>query len=194
MIGSETRQSLRILILDNHAVVRRGVRQILAERFDTLEFGESEAGPGGLDLALGQPWDLIILGIDVPDREGLNMLIELKRMRPDRPILVLTVRVKFQDAVDAVKAATEGRIVVANNPDELVSAVGRAFAGRTAGQSTVVMESSSDLERRRGCLSHENLSKRESQLLRLIGLGKSVKETAAVLVLSEATDSTYLAD
>lgn len=190
MDGSR-RQKLRILILDNHAVVRRGVRQILAERFDTLEFGEGKVGPEGLGLALGQPWDLVIVAIDVPDQEALEALIELKRMSPDQPILALTVRVKSPDATGAMKAATEGRIEVANNPDELVSAVHRLFAGRTGGQSTVAMEARPDLERRRGCLSHENLSKRESEVLRLIGLGRTVKQTAAVLALSERTVSTY---
>lgn len=84
---SPTQEKLRILILDDHLVVRQAIKQIvLDERFDPLEFGESNAGPEGLDLALGRPWDLVIV------REGLDVLTELKRMRPDQLILVLTLR------------------------------------------------------------------------------------------------------
>ena len=82
MFGS-TRKALRILILDDHAIVRRGIRQILAENFAPLEFGEGEAGQESLELALGQSWDLIIVAIDLPDREALEVLTEFIRMHPD---------------------------------------------------------------------------------------------------------------
>lgn len=82
-----TQEKLRILILDDHPVVRQAIKQIvLDERFGPLEFGESTAGPEGLDLALGRPWDLVIV------REGLDVLTELKRMRPAQLILALTLR------------------------------------------------------------------------------------------------------
>jgi DNA-binding NarL/FixJ family response regulator len=137
MDGS-ARKKLRVLILDDHATVQRGLRRILAERF--LEFGESEAGPEGLDLALGQPWDLVIIATDLP---------------------------------------------------RLVSAVRRVLADTTSRPSTLVMGAQPDLKRRRGRLIHKNLSKRESEVLRLIGLGKTVKEIASLLALSETTVSTY---
>jgi CheY-like chemotaxis protein len=104
-------ETLRILILDDDAVVRRSITHMVsAERFDPLEFGEGPAGPEGLALALGQPWDLIIV------RKGLSMLDELKQMRPDQPILVLTVH------------ALEGQVKVESNPDDLASAVRRILA------------------------------------------------------------------
>jgi DNA-binding NarL/FixJ family response regulator len=83
---------------------------VLAERFDPLEFGEGQAGPEGLALALGQPWDLVIV------REGLSLLNELKKRRPDQAILVLTVR------------ATEGQVKVESTTDDLVSTVRRILA------------------------------------------------------------------
>jgi two-component system, NarL family, invasion response regulator UvrY len=170
-MGDPTQEELRILILDDHLVVRQAIKQIvLDERFDPLEFGESNAGPEGLDLALGRPWDLVIV------REGLEVLTELKRMRPDQLILVLTLR------------SIESQIEVTNNPGDLVSAVRRIFAGGTSGQSITAMEAPSGLLAR-PC--HESLSNRERELLRLLGLGRTLKEIACALALSEKTISTY---
>ena len=166
---SDPRQEkLRILILDDHLVVRQAIKQIvLDERFDPLEFGESNAGPEGLDLALGRPWDLVIV------REGLEVLTELKRMRPDQLIFVLTLR------------SIESQIEVTNNPGDLVSAV---LAGGSSGQSITAMEALSGLLAR-PC--HESLSNREREVLRLLGLGRTLKEIAGALALSEKTISTY---
>ena len=166
---SDPRQEkLRILILDDHLVVRQAIKQIvLDERFDPLEFGESNAGPEGLDLALGRPWDLVIV------REGLEVLTELKRMRPDQLILVLTLR------------SVESQIEVTNNPGDLVR---RIVAGGTSGQSITAMEALSGLLAR-PC--HESLSNREREVLRLLGLGRTLKEIASALALSEKTISTY---
>ena len=170
------RGKLRILIVDDHAVVRRGVKQILIESFDFLEFGEAKSRPEGIDLALVTQWDLVIVAIDLPDREGVDALAELTRLRPDQPILVLTIRVKLADAVDVVKAGCKGHVEVANDPDELVSAVRRVLSGGTRGREYA---------------RHEKLSTREREVLRLIGLGRRVKEIGAALALSEKTISTY---
>jgi two-component system invasion response regulator UvrY len=169
MDGS-ARGKLRILILDDHAVVRRGVRQILAESLDLLEFSEGKAGQEGLDLALDQSWELVIVAIDLPDREGLKVLAEFMRMRPDQPVLVLTIRVKLADGVGIVKPGTTGQVEVANNPDELLSAVRRVLSGGAISRELA---------------SHKSLSNRELEVLRLIGLGRTVKEVAAALALSE---------
>jgi DNA-binding NarL/FixJ family response regulator len=127
-VDGPTQEKLSILILDDHLVVRQAIKQVvLDERFDPLEFGESNAGPEGLDLALRRPWDLIIV------REGLDLLTELKRMRPDQLIFVLTLR------------SVQSQIELANNPGDLVSAVRRILAGGTSGQSITPMEALSDL-------------------------------------------------
>jgi two-component system, NarL family, invasion response regulator UvrY len=171
-MDASERDKLRILILDDHAVVRRAIKQIiLAEGLDPLEFGEGKAGPEGLDLALGQPWDLVV-AVDLPGRE----MAELKRMRPDQLILVLGVH------------RLEGYVEAANSPDDLVSAVRRILAYGSSGQSTRAMEVQSDL---RGQPSHEKLSNREREVLRLISSGRTVQEIAAVLALSEKTISSY---
>jgi DNA-binding NarL/FixJ family response regulator len=190
-MGDTARQKLRILILDDHAVVRRGVRQILAERFGTLEFGESEAGPEGLGLACGQPWDLVIVAVDLPNRVGLEVLIELKRVRPNQPILVVPVRVRFPEETGTVESVGKGSVYVANSPDELVSGVHRVLSSGWSGQSTNPVKTLPDRQRRRAGASHGNLSQRESEVLRLLGLGGTVKEIAARLALSEKTISTY---
>ena len=167
-MGDPTREKLRILILDDYLVVRQAIKQIvLDERFNPLEFGESNAGPEGLDLALDRPWDLVIV------REGLEVLTELKRMRPDQMIFVLTLR------------SIESQIEVTNNP---VNPVRRIVAGGTSGQSITAMEAPPDLLAR-PC--HESLSNREREVLRLLGLGRTVKEIASALALSVKTISTY---
>jgi two-component system, NarL family, invasion response regulator UvrY len=167
-MGDPTQEKLRILILDDHIVVRQAIKQIvLDERFDPLEFGESNAGPEGLDLALGRPWDLVIV------REGLEVLTELKRMRPDQLIFALTLR------------SIESQIEVTNNPGDLVR---RIVAAGSSGQSITAMDAPSDLLAR-PC--HESLSNREREVLRLLGLGRTVKEIAGALALSEKTISTY---
>jgi len=169
-VDGPTQDKLRILILDDHLVVRQAIKQIvLDERFDPLEFGESTAGSEGLDLALGRPWDLVIV------REGLEVLTELKRMRPDQLIFVLTLR------------SIESQIEVANNPGDLVLAVRTILAGGTSGQSITAGEAPSDLL---SLPSHESLSNREREVLRLLGLGRTLKEIAGALALSEKTIST----
>ena len=170
-MGDLTREKLRILILDDHLVVRQAIKQmVLDERFDPLEFGESNAGPEGLDLALDRPWDLVIV------REGLEVLTELKRMRPDQMIFVLNLR------------SIESQINLTNNRGDLVSAVHRIVTGGTSGQSIAAMEASPDLPVR-PC--HESLSNREREVLRLLGFGRTLKEIAGALALSEKTISTY---
>jgi two-component system invasion response regulator UvrY len=170
-MGDPTQEKLRILILEDQIVVRQAIKQMVLDvRFDPLEFGESNAGPEGLDLALGRPWDLVIV------REGLEVLTELKRMRPDQLIFVLTLR------------SIESQIEVTNNPGDRVSAVRRILAGGTSGQSITSMEAPSDLLAR-PC--HENLSNREREVLRLLGFGRTMKEIAGALALSEKTISTY---
>jgi two-component system invasion response regulator UvrY len=166
-VDGPTQEKLRILILDDHLVVRQAIKQIvLDERFDPLEFGESTAGSEGLDLALGRPWDLVIV------REGLEVLTELKRMRPDQLIVVLTLR------------SIESQIEGANTPGDLVSAVRTILAGGTRGQSLTAVEAPSDLL---APPSHEGLSNREREVLRLLGLGRTLKEIAGALALSEKT-------
>ena len=117
-VAGPAREKLRILILDNHAVVRRGVRQILTGIFDCSQFGVGTFGSESLDLALGEQWDLVVIAIDLPDRQALDLLTELNKKRPDQPILVFTGRVKFQGAVGAVTAGPEDNVEMATDPQE----------------------------------------------------------------------------
>lgn len=187
MDGS-AQEKLRILILDDYPVVRRGIRQILAQRFDPSQFGEGEAGPEGLDRALSQPWDLVIVAIDLPDRESTDVLSELKRMRPGQPVLAFIGRAELEDAVVVVKAGTAGNVALEVGADRPVPHVRRISTSGTAGQSTLGREARPDWGRRRG---GKDLSNREREVLRLIGWGRTVKEIAADLTLSDKTISTY---
>jgi DNA-binding NarL/FixJ family response regulator len=163
----------------------------LGEGFEPLEFGEGKAGPEGLDLALGRPWDLVIVAIDLPDREGLQVLTVLKKMRPDQPVLVLIVRANVPDAVCSLKADIDGHAEVVNTPNELVSAFRRVLASGRSGQSTMAREAPPNVDQCGERSRYESLSRREREVLRLVGLGRTVKEIAAVLALTETTISTY---
>ena len=190
-MNDSAQHKLQILILDDHAVVRWGVRQILRENFDPLYFGEGKAGPESLDLARSQAWDLVIVAIDLPDREGLDLLTELKRMRPAQPIIIFTGQMKFRGAVGAVTVRTDDNSEVANNPDRPVPAVRQVPADGSNTQPIMAMEAESDPKPSQRCPIDGRLSNREREVLRLIGLGKTVKEISATLALSGKTISTY---
>ena len=165
---------IRILVLDDHPVVRRGIKEILAEGLNSLEFGEAPTGSEGIGLALSQSWDLVV-AFDQTNR-GSEVLTELKKMRPNQPVFAVIV------------GGTDDQAEAVNGPDELVSAVRHILAGGTSRQSPTTIDESSGLRGRPG---HEDLSRREREVLHLISQGKPLKEIAAVLALSEKTISTY---
>lgn len=182
---------MRILIADDHAVVRQGLMLILARALGPTEFGEAVDSRQTIAVALKQSWDLVILDLSMPGRNGLEALKELKAQRPALPVLVLSMHAEEQYAVRALRAGAAGYLTKANATAELVKAVTHILGGGRYVSATLGEKLASELEGPRPAMLHEKLSDRELEILRLIGSGRTVKEIAAELTLSPNTVSTY---
>jgi DNA-binding NarL/FixJ family response regulator len=182
--------ALRILLVDDHAVVRRGVRELLAEELPGCQFGEAATGPAALEMVREQSWNLVVLDLSIPGRDGLDVLKEARGLAPGLPILVLSVHGEEQYAVRALRAGAAGYVTKESAPEELTRAVRKALEGgrhvspNIAERLVAVVASGSRP-------LHESLSDRELQVLLQLAQGKSVKEIGVALALSEKTISTY---
>jgi two-component system invasion response regulator UvrY len=184
---------MRILIADDHAVLRSGLKLILGQVFDEAKFGEAEDCRQVLDAALAHHWDLVILDLSMPGRGGLDVLKELKAQRPKLPVLVLSMHAEKQFAVRALRAGAAGYLTKASAGAELLKAVEHIMAGGRYVSTVLAEHLASELAHPKGVLLHDRLSAREFEILRLIASGKTVKEIAAEVVLSGNTISTYRA-
>jgi len=184
---------IRILVADDHAVIRRGIRYIVSREGEMSVIGEAANGRELLALAATIEHDLILLDLSMPDSDGLELIKQLKRDRPRIPILVLTMHEEEQYAIPALRAGANGYIMKDSSPAELVGAVRKVLSGGRYLTPLVAEELAGrwteDVER----LPHEKLSGRERQVLRLIAAGKRTREMAAELSVSVKTISTYRA-
>ncbi len=182
---------MKILIADDHAVFRRGLKETLSEAFPKVDFGEARTAQETFELAQRQNWDVIILDISMPGRSGLDILEDLRRSRPKIPVLLLTMHPEQQFARRALKAGAAGYLTKDSVPDELKEAIKRIVAGGRYVSATLAETLAVDLRRGTDVPLHELLSDREFQVLRMIATGKTVKEVADELSLSVKTVSTY---
>lgn len=181
----------RILIADDHAVVRRGLKQILAENFPRAVIGEGADAPEALKEARQHEWDIVILDLNLAGRSGLDVLKELKARRPKLPVLILSIHSEDQYAARALKAAASGYLMKEAAPEELVRAVRKALRGGHYVSTAFAEKMATDLGREGERPAHEALSDREDQVLRLIASGKSSGEIAEMLGVSVKTVTTY---
>jgi DNA-binding NarL/FixJ family response regulator len=182
---------MKILIADDHAVFRRGLKETLSEAFSKIVFGEARTAHETLELAQRQDWDVIILDISMPGKSGLDILDDLRRLRPRIPVLLLTMHPEQQFARRALKGGAAGYLTKDSVPDELKEAIKRIVSGGRYVSATLAETLAVDLRRGSDIPLHELLSDREFQVLRMIASGKSVKEVADELSLSVKTVSTY---
>ena len=181
---------LRILIADDHTAIRLGIRTALETRY-TAEFTEAKDARAALEQARAQKFDLILLDITMPGRSGLDILPDLKSAQGETPILVVSMHAEEQFALRVLQAGAAGFISKSALAHELLSAVERVLAGRRYVSEALGERLASDLVRGAPRESHETLSAREFEILRMIASGKSGKEIAADLSLSYKTVSTY---
>ena len=179
---------LKILAIDDHEVVRRGLKDMFTS--ESATFGEARSGAEALDLVRKQPWDIAVLDISLGGRSGLEVLSELKQLRPRMPVLILSMHAEEQYAVRAFRAGASGYISKASSGEELRKAIlkiikGGQYVGPALAEKIVVQLSQP------GKVPHESLSNREFEVLRSIASGQTVKEIAAKLSLSDKTISTY---
>ena len=182
---------MRILIADDHAIVRQGLRQTVADQPDMIVAGEAQNAHETLKLVREQEWDVVVLDITMPGRSGLDLLIELKHERPNLPVLILSMHSEEQFAVRALKAHASGYITKQSAPKELIKAIRKVQRGGKYVSPSLAETLAFELGDDTGKIAHEKLSDREYQVLRMIATGRTPKEIAAELNLSEKTVGTY---
>jgi two-component system invasion response regulator UvrY len=186
-------QMNRILIIDDHEVVRDGVKRIFDEQPDTVVFGEASTRLEACHLVRQQDWDLAVLDLSLGSQSGLEVLKELKELRPRLPVLILSMHSEEQYARRAFKAGASGYITKDSPRIELARAINKVAAGGKYITSTLAEQLAFDLGRDPDRPPHETLSDREFQVMILIASGKTVTEIAELLSLSDKTISTYRA-
>ena len=182
---------IRIVIVDDHTVVRRGLKQILSEESDMAVVGEAHNAQDMLTLVRKLPCDVIVADISMPGRSGLDVLKELKQDRPKLPVLVLSMHPEDQYAVRALKLGASGYMTKESAPEELVKAIRKVVSGGRYVSPSLAEKLALDLAVDTERPVHETLSEREHQVFCMIAQGKTVKEIADELALSVKTISTY---
>lgn len=182
---------IKILIADDHAIVRQGLKQTVADQPDMIVAGEAQNAHETLKLAREQEWDVVVLDITMPDRSGLDLLVELKQMRPHLPVLILSMHSEEQFAVRALKARASGYITKQSAPKDLIHAIRKVHRGGKYVSPSLAEALAFELGDDALKAAHEKLSDREYQVMRMIAKGETPKEIAARLNLSEKTVGTY---
>jgi two-component system, NarL family, invasion response regulator UvrY len=190
MIGT---QLVKILVIDDHEVVRRGVKQILEEAFPQVEVGEADTGQEGIAAVQQEPWDLAIVDISLPDQSGLELLCELHSTAPQLPLMVLSLHPEQQYAVRAFRAGAKAYLTKQTAPEELARAVKQVLTGRMYVTASLGERMAGGLIKNPTSSDHHTLSEREFEVLVLLAQGQSVKHIAQSLGLSIKTVSTYRA-
>ena len=183
---------IRIAIADDHAIVRKGLRQILAETNDLAVMGEAASADELLTLLRARPFDVVVLDLTLGSRDGIDLLKQIKSEFPRLHVLILSMHAEDLFAVRALRAGACGYVQKEGAAEELLAAIRRIAAGRRY-VSPAMAERIADEMVRGGSeiLPHERLSDREFQVFRALGSGKSVKEIADALNLSMKTVSTH---
>ena len=184
---------IRVLIADDFPILRRGLKEILMRELDGVTCGEAGNGEQVLDQIQSHDWDLLILDITMPGRGGLDVLRNLKALRPKLPVLVLSMHPENQYGKRVLKAGASGYMNKECAPEELMKAVGKLLGGGRYVSPALAETLALDLSRDDGRPAHETLSDREFEVLRKIASGKTVGQIAEELHLSVPTVSTYRA-
>jgi two-component system, NarL family, invasion response regulator UvrY len=184
---------MRVLIVDDHAILRCGLRALLSDAFHKAAFGEASNAEQALGLLRKNEWDVALLDITLPGKSGLDLLKELKAARPKLPVLVLSVHPEDQFAVRVLRAGAEGYMTKESAPEELVRAIRRILAGGRYVSSTLAEKLAASVRKDSTCTPHETLSDREYEVMCRIASGRTVTEIAGELSLSVKTISTYRA-
>lgn len=184
---------LRVLIVDDHAITRDGLRRILSDYPEALEVGEAANASQTLSLVRQEHWDLILLDISLPDKSGLDVLKLIKKDRPGLAVIVLSMYPMDQYALRVLKAGGSGYLSKETASDQLLLAVQKAAGGGTFITPELAEHMAKELARKSTRPLHEELSDREFEVLRLIATGKTATEISEHLSLSVKTVSTYRA-
>lgn len=182
---------MRVLIADDHAIVRKGLRQIAKEQATGIEIDEAENGQEVMEKIQQAKYDLLVLDISMPGRNGLDILQEVRHMQPALPVLILSMHPEDQYAIRMLKSGASGYLTKDCAPDQLVPAIQKIARGGKYVSDTLAEKLLFDLTGASTQRPHELLSDREYSVLLMIGEGKTPTEIAEQLVLSVKTVSTY---
>ena len=185
------KSTIRVFIADDHAIVREGLKQILAESRDIIVAGEAENGVDAIKLFRKARCHVMLLDISMPDRSGIDVLKQVKKEHPDLAVLMLSMHREDQYAIRSLKAGAAGYLTKQSAPQELVVAIRQVAAGQKYVSATLAQELASQLGGSHDCTPHEALSDREYQTLTMIASGKTVSAIAEELSLSVKTISEY---
>ena len=182
---------IRVLIADDHAILRRGLIEILKREFKDAACSEAENAEQVLAQIETHGWELVILDVSMPGRSGIDVLADLKRLRPKLPVLILSMHPEDQYAKHVLRAGAAGYLNKDSAPEELMKAIRKVLSGGRYVSPALAEVLALDLGGNADQPRHDKLSVRELEVLRLIGSGKTNSQIAEVLHLSATTVSTY---
>jgi two-component system invasion response regulator UvrY len=182
---------IRVIIADDHAIVREGLKQILADTKDIVGAGAAENGLDAVKLARSGEADVLLLDISMPDRSGIEVLKQIRKEYPAIAVLMLSMHREDQYAIRSLKAGASGYLNKQSAPAELVNAIRQVASGRKYISTELAQELANQVGDDREIPAHETLSDREYQTLTMIASGKTVTDIANELVLSVKTISMY---
>jgi len=182
---------MKVLIADDHAVVRRGLKQILSEERDVTVVGEAKNGHEALEMSRRLEWDVAVVDYAMPGRSGVELLKEIKRHHPKRPVLVLSMYPEEWHAVQVLRAGGAGYLSKETATEELMTAIRKVAKGGRYVSAGLAEKLASGLAPDRARAPHETLSDREYRVLWLLASGKPISQIALEMFLSPSTISTY---
>ena len=184
---------IRVLIVDDHAILRRGLRALLSDEFHGAAFGEASNARQALEQLRKGKWDVALLDITMPGKSGLELLKDFKAARPKLPVLVLSAHAEDQFAIRVLKAGAGGYLTKESAPEELAKAIRKVLAGGQYVSPALAEKLALRVRKDIKLTPHETLSDREYDVMSRIASGKTVTEIAGDLSLSPKTISTYRA-
>jgi len=184
---------MKVIIADDHSIVRKGLKQILLEEYPFAEVAEASNAEELINLTMNDGWDVVITDLSMPGRSGLDALRQIREAFPKLPVLVLSMHPEDQYAIRVLKAGASGYLNKDTAQDELVQAMRKVLVGKKYISTKVAEQMADAIEGNNDAALHELLSDREFDVLKMLASGKSVSEIAVSLSLSSTTVSTYRA-
>jgi len=188
-----TPTTIRVLVVDDHAILRKGLTQILEDTPDLRVTGEAGSGMEALQKIRQQEFDLVLLDISMPDKHGIDVLKQIKQERPNLPVLMLSMHAEDQYALRSIKTGAAGYLNKQSAPDQLVTAARQVAGGKKYISAELAEQLAEGLTKGYQELLHQKLSNREYQTLCLMASGKTLTEIAETMALSVKTVSVYRA-
>ncbi|MBW8065851.1 MAG: response regulator [Ferrovum sp.] len=186
-------EKIKVLVVDDHAIIRKGVIQLLRDTEDMEVVAEAQNGAEALQLIRDNPYDVVLLDISMPGEHGIDILIKIKDLKPNLPVLMLSMYPEDQYAIRSLKAGAAGYINKQDALSQMVIAIRQVSTGRKYISSELAVQLAENLTHQNHDLPHQTLSHREYQTLCLIASGKKLSEIAETMILSAKTVSVYRA-